>query len=89
MAYQVIGKGYGWDIDYCRQQKQYERILEGFAFINHYHDAPIYMENIQIIDGNWKIIDAGNGEQTAWWCWAIARLRKELGMKVVPEKIDN
>lgn len=32
----------------------------------------------------WRIKDAGNGEQTAWWCWAMARLRKEAGLPAEP-----
>jgi hypothetical protein len=36
-------------------------------------------------DALWKIKDAGNGEQTAWWCWAMARLRKEAGLPAEPQ----
>ena len=35
----------------------------------------------------WKSKDAGNGEQCAWWCWAMARLRKEVGLPVEPERM--
>lgn len=31
--------------------------------------------------------DGGNGEQCAWWCWAIAKLRKELGLDAAPKKV--
>lgn len=34
----------------------------------------------------WRIKDAGNGEQTAWWCWAMARLRKEAGLPAEPAR---
>lgn len=34
----------------------------------------------------WKIKDAGNGEQTAWWCWAMTLLRKSMGLPVHPQK---
>ncbi len=34
----------------------------------------------------WRIKDAGNGEQTAWWCWAMARLRKEAGLPPEPAR---
>lgn len=34
----------------------------------------------------WQIKDAGNGEQTAWWCWAMARLRKEAGLPAEPAR---
>lgn len=35
----------------------------------------------------WKVKDAGNGEQTAWWCWAMARLRKSVGLSAEPGKM--
>lgn len=34
----------------------------------------------------WQIKDAGNGEQTAWWCWAMARLRKKAGLSAEPAR---
>lgn len=34
----------------------------------------------------WKVKDAGNGEQTAWWCWSIARLRKSVGLPAEPQR---
>jgi hypothetical protein len=33
-------------------------------------------------DGRWTLKDPGNGEQAAWYCWAMARLRKALGLPV-------
>jgi hypothetical protein len=33
--------------------------------------------------GQWVKADCGNGEQSVWWCWAIARLRKELGLSAI------
>lgn len=36
-------------------------------------------------DCEWKVKDAGNGEQTAWWTWAMARLRKSAGLNVKPQ----
>jgi hypothetical protein len=35
-------------------------------------------------DAVWKVKDAGNGEQAAWWCWAMARLRTAAGLPVEP-----
>jgi hypothetical protein len=35
----------------------------------------------------WKTKDAGNGEQCAWWCWAMARLRKTAGLPAEPARI--
>jgi len=34
----------------------------------------------------WTTKDSGNGEQTAWWCWAMARLRRQMGMPAEPAK---
>ena len=44
---------------------------------------------IGIKDAKWKIKDAGNGEQTAWWCWAMARLRKEAGLPAAPQPVEK
>lgn len=38
-------------------------------------------------DAIWKSKDAGNGEQCAWWCWAMARLRKEAGLPAEPKRM--
>lgn len=38
-------------------------------------------------DTKWKVKDAGNGEQTAWWCWAMALLRKSLDLPAEPERV--
>lgn len=35
----------------------------------------------------WKTKDAGNGEQSAWWCWSMARLRKAAGLSAEPKRI--
>jgi hypothetical protein len=56
-------------------------------------DAPGYKPSQKLSEDDlvsmkaaiWKIKDAGNGEQTAWWCWAMARLRKEAGLPAAPE----
>lgn len=36
--------------------------------------------------GVWKIVDPGNGEQVAWWCWAMARLRKKMKLSPIPKR---
>jgi hypothetical protein len=35
----------------------------------------------------WKTKDAGNGEQCAWWCWAMARLRVAAGLPAEPARV--
>jgi hypothetical protein len=48
----VIGKGIGWDIEYCKQEGQYDKILEWFKFLNKYHaDKPIYLESMSFKGG--------------------------------------
>ena len=41
---------------------------------------------VKMEEAVWKCKDAGNGEQCAWWCWSIARLRKEVGLPAEPER---
>ncbi len=38
-------------------------------------------------DLKWKMREAGNGEQNVWFCWAIARLRKSMGLNAEPKRI--
>ena len=37
----------------------------------------------------WQVKDAGNGEQTAWWCWAMARLRRSVGLPAEPGTVES
>ncbi len=37
----------------------------------------------------WRSRDAGNGEQTSWFCWAMARLRKSVGLSPEPARIKE
>lgn len=83
----IIGKGVGWHIDYCRQEKDYGKIVDWFAFLSEHHDDNLYMEQMSVKNGKWEIVDRGNGEQAGWWCWAIARLRAEFGLSPVPDKV--
>ena len=85
----ILGKVVGWELDYARQEKEYYRIKEWLNFLNATHSGKIYMEFMRLnSDGQWIIKDRGNGEQCAWWCWAMARLRKEVGLPVIPKR-DN
>ena len=36
----------------------------------------------------WTSRDAGNGEQSSWWCWAMARLRKSVGLPAQPDRVS-
>lgn len=86
----IIGKGVGWEIDYSRQEKEYNRIIEWLNFLQSFHTGELYSEFMRLDDdGNWLVGDGGNGEQSSWWCWAIARLRKDAGLPVVHERPTN
>lgn len=37
----------------------------------------------------WKMKDCGNGEQSSWWCWSMARLRKSVGLPAAPLRIQK
>jgi len=54
-----------------------------------HHDLPslLYDSDLPELEhASWKTKDGGNGEQTAWWCWAMARLRRQMGMPAEPAK---
>ena len=86
----IIGKGVGWEIDYSRQEKEYNRIVEWLKFLETFHTGELYSEFMRLDDdGKWLVGDGGNGEQSSWWCWAIARLRLDAGLPVVPESPIN
>ncbi|NIA28915.1 MAG: hypothetical protein GWP06_03265 [Actinobacteria bacterium] len=80
----IIGKGVGWEIEYARQEKEYDRIIEWLDFLKSFHSGDLYSEFMHLDKtGKWTTGDGGNGEQSSWWCWALARLRKEAGLPVV------
>jgi hypothetical protein len=81
----VIGKGVGWELDYCRREGDWDRIVEVLDYLKAVHAPTIYMECAVLQpDGRWTFQDPGNGEQCAWWCWGMARLRKEVGLTAGP-----
>ena len=81
----VIGKGVGWELDYCRREGEWNRIAEVLELLKAAHTPSIYMECMVLNpDGHWTFQDPGNGEQCAWWCWGMARLRKEVGLPAAP-----
>jgi hypothetical protein len=104
---EIIGKGLAWEMEFCRQEKQYTRVAQILKLIQVVNaGTDIYMEGAwlaatgvkpsqQVTDSDlaamhdavWKSKDAGNGEQCAWWCWAMARLRKEKGLPLAPKRM--
>ena len=56
---------------------------------NAHHDVTSLLHDSDLPgleDAAWMTKDSGNGEQTAWWCWAMARLRRQMGMPAEPAK---
>lgn len=88
---QVIGKGVGWEIDYSRQENEPWRILEWLDFIEAVNEGPLYLESAgyNAETDRWHLADPGNGEQATWWCWAMARLRKHVGLPAEPVVAPN
>lgn len=53
---------------------------------NYWQNKRLSSEDIpQMKNTEWQVKDAGNGEQTAWWCWAMAYARKSLGLSPQPK----
>ncbi len=80
----ILGKSVGWDIDAARLRGDWAHIREWFDFLEANHTGNLFMEKMKKSGGKWKVEDAGNGEQCIWFVWALARLRKELGLPVKP-----
>ena len=86
----IIGKGVGWEIDYARQEKEYDRIVDWLDFLSATHSGEFYTEFMSIDEnGKWITGDGGNGEQSSWWCWAMARLRKDVGLPVIDKRPEG
>jgi hypothetical protein len=86
-AEEVLGKALGWELDYARQEAagqegEWERIAQILDFLQAVNSDPLIVEGAFFKDGRWTLKDPGNGEQAAWYCWAMARLRKALGLPV-------
>lgn len=82
----ILGKGIGWDIVYCLRTGDFDRILSWILFLEEVNHCDLLAENLTPGDDGWLISDGGNGEQCCWWCWAIAKLRKELGLPAAPAR---
>ncbi|MBN1351864.1 hypothetical protein JXJ21_20830 [candidate division KSB1 bacterium] len=76
----IIGKGIGWEIEFARQEKEFKRIFEWLDFLEAFHTGKFLSEGMFFDGEKWTTGDGGNGEQSCWWCWAMARLRKEAGL---------
>ncbi len=80
----ILGKSVGWDIEAARLRGDWGHIRAWFGFLETNHTGDLFMEKMKKSGSKWKVEDAGNGEQCIWFVWALARLRKELGLPVAP-----
>lgn len=75
----LMGKMVGWDIEFCRQQRDWKRIRDWMEFLNTHHtQSMVLMEAMRFTAEGWQLVDCGNGEQCCWWCWAMNRLNQAL-----------
>ena len=52
---------------------------------NYWQNKRLHEADIPLMkDAVWMVKDAGNGEQTAWWCWAMACARKLVNIPTKP-----
>lgn len=88
LSLETIGKGLGWDMEEARRTGDFDHIADILEFLIKRHEAALYGECMFYQEGRWQSRDNGNAEQCIWWCWAMARLRRELGLPGVPERAD-
>lgn len=75
----IFGKIIGWQIDYFRKTRQYEKILNWIDFIEVNNSGDdILAEMYTYKDGVWLPEDYGNGEQCIWFCLSVYRLKQSL-----------
>ena len=55
-------------------------ILDWLSFVEAVNAPPLLSENLIPTEEGWQYNDPGNGEQCVWWCWAIACIRRSLGL---------
>lgn len=54
------------------------------------HNQRITKDDVaEMTDVVWNSRDVGNGEQNSWWCWAMARVRKSVGLPAEPARIET
>ena len=82
----VIGKMVGWDLLYCHERGQYDRVLETLQFLEQVNKHELLAEAFCYEEetGSWRMNDPGNGEQVCWWSWGMVVLRKAVGLPALP-----
>lgn len=78
----VIGKALGWEMVWGLQAGEWARIGQVLDLIRRINTADLFMESATYdpTSDRWLVGDAGNGEQTVWYCWAMAKLRQAAGL---------
>lgn len=85
---ETIGKGLGWDMEEARRTGDFDHIGDILEFLMLRHEAALYGECMFYREGRWQTRDNGNAEQCIWWCWAMGRLRNDLGLPRLPDRVD-
>lgn len=85
VARAVIGKQWAWEFLYCVGRGEWARACELLDFLEKANSAPLFAECFSLSpEGEIHLSDPGNGEQSAWYVWAISRARKILEGKELP-----
>lgn len=74
----VIGKGFAWEIDWCRKTGDTDRINELLRFVETYNANGYFPESMW---GGKKYSDAANQEHASWQVIEISRLIKDDRIK--------
>lgn len=81
IARSVIGKQWAWEFLYSVEKGEWDRACELLDFLERANTNPIFAECFWLSpEGKMMLNDPGNGEQTSWYCWAIAKARRILGI---------
>lgn len=79
VARAVIGKQWAWEFLYCVERGEWDRACELLNFLEKANRVPLFAECFWLSgDGEMHLNDPGNGEQTAWYAWAICRAKNIL-----------
>ena len=80
----ILGKFIGWDIVYCLRKNEWGRICDWVRFLDRINKTELFAENFIPGEHGWTYNEPGNGEQCAWLCWGLAKLRRALGLSGKP-----
>ena len=82
---ETYGKMLGWDMVFCMEAGDYDRVCSTLDFLEQVNTGDLYAEVFTWVpdEKQWKMRDAGNGEQAAWLCWSLMRVRELAGLSVL------